>query len=120
MNYNPGQMLVIYLFSDGSVTADERKASLSLKIAVSSRGPLWATLAFRKGEHDLEWLPCSITEIGKNSRGDKVLQAIDNEMQAAGLSRVPDEILGELVPGRITELDGLPATVRDLLFCEIC
>ena len=120
MNYNPGQLLVIYLLSDGSVTTDERRSSYSLKIAVSSRGPLWAIFVFRKGEGSLEWVPSSVTDICGSDRGREVLQAIESELKAAGLSRVPDEILEELVPGRVTELDSLPATVRDLLFCELC
>ncbi|MGQ0778308.1 MAG: hypothetical protein ACT4NY_28520 [Pseudonocardiales bacterium] len=119
MNYNPGQLLIVYLLPGGSVTSDERAASHAVKVAVSSRGPLWAMLVSRKGDRELEWFPSTVGEIEDGSAGD-VFATIERTMQAAGLVRVSDNTLEELVPGRVTELDGAPATVRDLLFCELC
>ena len=116
MNYNPGQLLVVYLGPNGTVTGDEVAADFAVKIAVSSRGPLWALLASRKGAGPREWFPGSISDVQSGS----VLGTIEKTMGEAGLARVPDESLERPVPGRVTELDGAPATVRDLLFCELC
>lgn len=119
MNYNPGQLLAVHLLPDGSATSDERAASHSVSVAVSSRGPLWAMLVFHKGDRELEWFPSTVAEI-EGQRADEVLATIERTLHAAGLERVPDTTLEELVPGRVTELDGAPATVRNLLFCEVC
>lgn len=119
MNYNPGQLLVVYLLASGAVSSDERAASHAVKVAVSSKGPLWAMLVSRKGDHELEWFPSAVSGIEDGQAGD-VVAAIERTMQAAGFDRVPDSMLEEPVPGRVTELDGAPATVRDFLFCELC
>jgi len=84
MNYNPGQLLVVHLGPDGTVTGDEVAAAHAVKVAVSSRGPLWAVLAWRKGGGPRVWHPASTSDIGAG-----VLARIEEVMRAAGLSRPP-------------------------------
>ena len=48
-----------------------------------------------------------------------MLAAITRVLDAAGRWQVPDDVLGEPMEYRVTELDGLPATVCDVLFGEI-
>lgn len=119
MNYNPGQTLTVYLLSDGSVTPEPRAARCSLKIVISSRGPLWALLVLRKEAQELEWFPSSVNEL-RGEHASEVVAAVGRTMEEAGLDRVADEDLEQWVPGRVTQLDGAPATVRDVLFCELC
>lgn len=51
---------------------------------------------------------------------DRSADFTERGMGEAGLRKVPGEALARPAPGHRTELDGLPATVRDVLFCELC
>jgi hypothetical protein len=118
MNYRAGQLLVVYLGPDGSVTGEAAEAATMLRIAVSSRGPLWTLLAWRQDE-PRHWSPVPLGSIpGEHAAG--TIAAIDRVLSAAGLRRVPEDRLDEPVPGAVTDLDGAPATLRDVLFCEVC
>jgi hypothetical protein len=50
----------------------------------------------------------------------RVLRNIDQIMAESKRTLVVAAELDELVAGAQTELDGAPATVRDVLFCELC
>jgi hypothetical protein len=119
MNYNPGQLLVVHLDAAGRPTGSDTDAAWAATVAVSSRGPLWALLAGRAGAGPRVWVSTATAEL-EDGPGAAAVGAITAVMTAAGLQRVPDADLDRLVPGRVTEMDGLPATVRDALFCEVC
>jgi hypothetical protein len=116
MNYNAGQALVVYLAADGSPTGDEAAGASALRVWLSARGPLWTVLGARRGDGEREWH----IEPDAGPPAGNVLAGIGTRLAAAGLTRVPADILDQPVPGHETELDGMPATVRDVLFCELC
>jgi hypothetical protein len=117
MNYNAGQRLTVHLGADGEPTSDETKARYVLKAVVSSKGPLWTLLGFARGADPRVWYPLSVREMGESA--GRTSQRIAEVLDSAG-SRVEDELLDRPVPGQVTELDGAPATVRDVFFCEVC
>ena len=121
MNYNPGQQLIVYLTSEGSPVQEERAAHSFLEICISAKGPLWAILVLSAHPTSNFWYPSTLAAISNdNGVAGATFEAISEVMASAGLNRIGEEVLSELVPGRVTELDGAPATVRDLLFCELC
>lgn len=120
MNYSVGQQIRIYLTDDGLPIPDEPVASLALSVAISSKGPLYTLLAWHKRQEPSGWFPIAPDEVLSASRTGKVADAVHRVMRKAGLSRVPEQVLDQLVPGQVTDMDGAPATVRDVLFCEVC
>jgi hypothetical protein len=119
MNYAAGQQIVIFLDRDLSVTSTEAEASYSLRVCVSSKGPLWALLlCARKGSQTWEFIDISAILGSPDATGG--IAGIRDVMDAAGLTEIPHDSLEHLVPGKETDLDGAPATVRDVFFCEIC
>jgi hypothetical protein len=120
MNYNPGQKLQVWLRPDGRATSDPATASYRLTVVVSSRGPLWSLYGYRGfGPGAQVWYPCPVADIAALPGAAGVFHAVDECMRAAELRRVPDAVLEQPAPGHLTQLDGLPATLRDVLFCEI-
>lgn len=114
MDYSNGQELTVYMSADGSPTSDEVAAALAYHVCVSSKGPLWMLSGGRKTHQPREWRDVT----GGQVDADDVRRVIDEHMARARLDRVPDHALEDPVPGHLTEMDGLPATVRDVLFHE--
>jgi hypothetical protein len=112
MNYRAGQLLTVYLGPSGVPVADSSVAATMLRVAVSSRGPLWTLMAWHQ-DSPRHWSPAPVPS------GEPAVM-IGKVAAAAGLQRVPPERLDELVPGHETDMDGAPATLRDVLFCEVC
>jgi hypothetical protein len=119
MNYNPGQLLVVHLDAGGGPAAEETGAAWRLTVAVSSRGPLWALLIARAGHRPRLWLHTPAADV-EHGAGSDVVTAVARVMAAAGLERLPDADLDRPAPGQVTQLEGVPATLREALFCEVC
>jgi hypothetical protein len=117
MNYNAGQRITVLLTGAGAPTSGIEAASFRVAVMISSRGPVWALGLWKKGG-PREWLVASPGELA--GIGDRVMTAISATMEAAELRRVPDEVLDDEAEGHVTQMDELPATVRDVLFCEVC
>ncbi len=117
MNYNAGQRISAMLTADGKPTSDIAEAAYRITAVVSSKGPLWVLMPWHKPDGRL-WVPGPVPELA--GAGDAVLAAIVKVMDTAGLRRVPEEVLEDPVEDKVTEMDGFPATVRDVLFCEVC
>jgi hypothetical protein len=120
MNYRAGQLLTVHLGPDGTATGDAAQAWGAVKTAISSKGPLYALLAFRKKPGTNEWFPVGVSAAAREVAAGGALAAIVGVMRAAGLEQVPESTLDDPVPDHLTEMDDLPATVRDVLFCEVC
>ncbi|TMR01763.1 hypothetical protein ETD83_14110 [Actinomadura soli] len=120
MNYNAGQKLSLYLTADGRPTDDARAANHALSIWISSKGPFWTAIVHRGPEGELTWYPGSVSAVRETPAGNQILETIDRFMASHDLTLVPEEALGQPAEGHETEMDGAPATVRDVLFCEIC
>jgi hypothetical protein len=112
MNYRAGQLLTVYIGPDGAPVADRAAAGAMLRVAISSRGPLWTVMAFGQ-DSPRHWSPTAVPT-------SPVLVPIEAALTGAGLGRVPSDRLDDVVPNHETDLDGAPATLRDVLFCEIC
>ncbi|KAB2347837.1 hypothetical protein [Actinomadura rudentiformis] len=116
MSYNAGQKLGLLFLPDGSPTTDPRAATYSLGIWISSKGPLWTRILHCGQEGDLAWRPCPLSDFPNTS----LLDTIENFMRDKGLALVDDDILNQMAEGKETKMDGAPATIRDVLFCETC
>jgi hypothetical protein len=112
MNYRAGQLLTAYIGPDGAPVAADEGAGTMLRVAVSSRGPLWTLMAWRQ-DTPRRGSPTAVPA------GDPV-PMIAAVLADAGLQQVPPDRLDDPVPGHETDLDGAPATLRDVLFCEVC
>ncbi|MFI0450853.1 hypothetical protein [Actinomadura sp. 6N118] len=116
MNYSAGQKLGLLLLPNGSPTTDPRAAVYSLGIWISSKGPLWTRMLHCSQEGVLVWHPCSLTGLPDPA----LLATINDFMRGKGLTLVDEDTLGQMAEGKETEMDGAPATIRDVLFCETC
>ncbi|MFC6933539.1 MULTISPECIES: hypothetical protein [Actinomadura] len=120
MNYNAGQRLGTYLLADRSPTQDPRAATYSLGIWISTKGPLWTLLLHRGEPGKAEWFPAPLSEVAGTPEVDSLLHTIETYLRSKGYTRISEEALDEMLPDKETEMDGAPATVRDVFFCEIC
>ena len=116
----------MFVLADGRPTADDRAAAYALKAAISARGPLWALLPSEKASpcrRQVNPDPCAASGAGLGDRhrpAGGAIAAIEQTMRAAGLDQIPAGVLDAPAPDHETQLDGAPATVREVLFCEIC
>lgn len=118
MDYRAGQILTVYFDSNGLPIRDERGSKTAVKVAISSRGPLFALLAYQRS--DIAWSPTPIAEILRSPAVENAVDSIRSALHGSELTEISENELDELVPGFVTELDGSPATLRDVLFCELC
>lgn len=120
MNYNAGQRLGTYLLADRSPTQDPQAATYSLGLWISTKGPLWTLLLHRGEPGRTEWFPTPLSEVADTPEGASLLHTIEAYLRSKDYTRIPEEALEEMLPGKETEMDGAPATVRDVFFCETC
>ena len=119
MNYRVCQMLELFVSVDFRPVAEETEAADLLKVAVSAVAPAWTLVAYRRGDRPREWTQTSADRVWARLPS-AVRSAVVGTMENAGLHHVREAELDRWVDGAVTELDGAPATVRDVLFCELC
>lgn len=117
MNYRAGQLLTVSLDGDAHPLPAEQGGIL-MRIWVSSRGPVFTILpAVKEGNIvDLK-VP---SEIQRLVCGSEAADAVRRLLSEVGLTEVAEDLLSQPVPGHLTEMDGAPATVMEVLFCELC
>jgi hypothetical protein len=120
MNYNAGQRIMVYLADDGTPMTDMAAARYRVVVMISSKGPLWARSTCRTHPDAPGWFRTPASSISDLMAGNDTLLAISGTLAAAKLRFVPDEVLDVEIDCKVTMMDELPATVRDVLFCEIC
>ena len=114
-NYNVGAFLTLHLDAKGNETANAPGARYALTVAVSSKGPLYTLLLADRDGNGFYAAP-----FAEDLPFRTLVAQLRAFLREAGLLEVPQERLEEMVPGHLTELDGAPATLRDVLFCELC
>ena len=119
MNYAAGQQIVVYLLPSLSVASGEADAGYALRVCVSARAPLWTLLlCTRAGPHTWEFTDPS--RILSTPETAAVLAGVRAVLNETGRTEISPDLLEQPVQGKETDLDGAPATVRDVFFCEIC
>jgi hypothetical protein len=113
MNYSVSQRMYLYFDESGrQVEEDADSRVLRLDFLMSSRAPLYTSITLVRIDTN-EWqLGSSITEVAQ-------LSAMHRILQQEGYEFVHGQILEELVSGAVTEMDGVPATVFEVLFTEL-
>jgi hypothetical protein len=119
MNYRAGQSLSFKLTVQPSRAGG--KESIEVRVYISSKAPLFGVYILdvkgrftREGEigHPVpeDRLPASAREVIERCR---------RVLTQHGYREVPRDLFDEPVPGCLTEMDGLPASVFQALFAEV-
>lgn len=115
MNYANGQRLAFCLDDEGNPTAQEQ-AAYEMQIHISSKARLFAIYNLnRVGKN--EWRPISEADLPHQSVNP--IRLTEAMLKSMGYERVANAYLSKEVPGHFTELDGVPATVFEVLFSEL-
>jgi hypothetical protein len=116
-DYSVSHMIEISLGENGDPVRDVAEQRYLLKAAVSLVAPAWTVFLYQRVD-ERTWVPSS-QPVERVVPSD-VWRKIEDLMAEKGRCFVATDALGESVPGARTELDGAPATVKDVLFCELC
>lgn len=121
MSYASSQQLVLGLTAMGTVVPSLDPSSVAKVVAyVSSKGKLFAILAFeveKATRAAKEWLPARGE--GHHAGLREVVGKLASVLEAEGYHRLSGPALERLAPGHVTEMDGAPARVFDVLFTEL-
>jgi hypothetical protein len=113
-NYSMSDTFEIGLDADGR-TADVSVSRCIIELFISYRGPLYA-LRFINCVAERVRIVSVIECFPFDSR--RVVSRVAKTMKSLGYERVNDEQFLILIDGFVTELDGLPATLFNVLFSE--
>lgn len=128
MNYSSGQRIVVWLSEPCRVVAPyDAQAKYRLVDIVSSRGPFFALVILKlSATTDLnahreqpERIWESVGEESLPANVKRLRQRVAALMQTKGYKLLEEPLLSQQVQGRVTELDGKPATVFEVLFSEL-
>jgi hypothetical protein len=130
MNYSAAQKLIVWLSEGGRpVPPNERDGKFQLITFISSKGPFFAFTVLKLSDGETGWKEKGLTE---PRRFWTVLALKDVPKKIAPLEKkisvviesnnytlLEERLLSKEAEGHLTELDGKPATVFDVLFSEI-
>jgi hypothetical protein len=130
MNYSSAQKLVVWLDRGcRPVAARDPKSAYRLIDFVSSRGRFFAFLTLGLSTSTVGWKEKGLEEprrswsvVARNSLPDEIKSVqsrIASIMDANRYSLLDESVLSQEAAGQLTQLDGQPATVFDVLFSEI-
>jgi hypothetical protein len=130
MNYSAGQQVIVWLDkSCHPVLPNDRDAKYRLVDYVSSKGPFFAFVVMRLSDTAAGWREKGLTEprpywtiIGAKDLLEKIAsiqKKISAVLRSSDYALVEEPVLSQEVEGHVTELDGKPATVFEVLFSEI-
>jgi len=123
MNYSSSQQLVIGLDALGTAVRSLATTSATKVVAyVSSRGKFFTVLVFEAKENPRvakEWIRLGSDEEVRRVGASEVVRALSSLLEAEGYRKLSGPMLWDLAPDHVTEMDGAPATVFDVLFSEI-
>src|SRR5690348_5945190 len=130
MEYAAAQQIVLWLDSRFAAVESQTRARLQVSALISSKGPFFMTLFRRLDQVDSEEASCRGLPRTGNCwvRADRHLlpreveksgAELENSLQMLGYHRIPERELSKSVPGKLTQLDGLPATIEQVLFSEM-
>ena len=121
MNYSSAQKLKVWADVQGTpVLPLDRKARYVVVVFVSSRAPYCAIvcleiIGLQSGRLELKALPLENVPPGLRACADQIAAKLAD----AGYHFISGDISKEIAKGHVTEMDGAPATVFDVLFSEI-
>lgn len=112
MDYASGQLLRLFLARSGECTSPQ-EAHYCIGAYISSCGPYFAWRAW-ENRPDAWVLLESFPDVVRST-----MTHVDTLLEEHGLSRLEGQVLETVVPGRMTRLEGKPATVFEVLFSEL-
>ncbi len=117
-DYTRAAVLHLYLDDRGnSVTAESRTATTHACFYLSSRGDLYAIRCWIPFILGAGWRPAQNEELSRRVKA--LLRRVSRALEVRGFQFVPDEVGYQPADGHRTELDDAPATVFEVLFCEV-
>ena len=117
MNYRASQVVRLHL-NDDYVSCEYNSSNVTRQLLyyISSKGPFFARVLMAKTADNLwELLPESL----QGFYFCDVVQKIDDQLCKSHLTLLEGEVLKEIVPGLTTDMDGVPATVFEVMFAEL-
>jgi len=113
MNYSSCQRLSVYIQPDGVlVEKDSESAAWRIDFLISSRGKFFTRVGLQRMSRK-EWKVVRVTS------DFTLVHRIGRVLEKEGFEPVPIDILEESADGFLTEMDGVPATVFQVLFSEM-
>ena len=113
MNYSASQKLSVFLDAQGKpVQREDPWATNEVVLLISSRAKLYTTLG-------LERLVGNEWRVRTCDTAPGLLSALHRLLQEEGYAHVQGTVLSEPAEGAVTEMDGVPATVFQVLFSEM-
>lgn len=128
MNYSVAHQIVIKYDDDGHPAQPDKGYRYRLIVLLSSRGKFYTIVVYRRTD-----VGCDYREYGLPSAGtyhlrfdyreqegiQSSLESIRGVLQNVDVHEVDPDYLNEYVPGKVTEMDGVPATLFQVLFSEL-
>jgi hypothetical protein len=114
MNYANGQKLAVGVLEDGTAVEMQR-SHFEVDIYISSKGRFYAMLFLQRVRGN-EWKTLD-PEVALGAPA--LLRTIRGTLAHAGYKELAGAQLWDTVPGHLTEMDGVPATLFAVLFSEI-
>jgi hypothetical protein len=117
MNYSAAQKLTIFFDAQWQPCekSDARRA-FEVYVFISSRGPFFTTCILNRSNRNVWTLYPQATN---DDRCVRVVAQIRRSLTSRKLQELTGPVLEDLAPGHLTELDGAPATVLQVLFSEL-
>lgn len=117
MNYNASQKLSIFL-ADNHRVCDRNAEHVTHEIAflISSRGSFFTSVCLHRIAQN-EWMGSGKCE--SNKQVQTIQEQVKTVLKREGLQPLYGGLLNELAEGQVTEMDGVPATVFQVLFSEL-
>jgi len=129
MDYGASNRLTFYfdkksriISSAENYTKEERwvKADYFVEVLISSLGDFyWSRVVGKKKILGLTMKKNATRTEGFSSEVLQNKSKVDDFIENLGFQSIPEILLGKIVPGKKTDLDGSPATVFDIIFSEI-
>jgi len=121
MNYSAGQRLNTTFSPEGSpIAREDETGTFMVIIYLSSRAKVWSVLV-RQLQIDKKYGSIwNTAPLGAERPWLlKAIRAVSEVLHSLGWIRIADSELDAVVEGHVTELDGKPATLFEVLFSEL-
>lgn len=113
MNYASAQKLSVFVDREQRpVPRDAESSCRELVFLISSRADLFAAVELERNSGN-EW------RVSRAAAASRLSSKLAGVIEEAGYEAVHEGVLSEMAPGRVTEMDGAPATVFQVLFSEM-
>ena len=93
----------------------ESHPRIQYRLFVSSRGPLYTILPYLADEHG-DWRRSADDSVFQE---DSAVACVQSVLESHGYEFVATDLLERPAPGHVTDMDGAPASLRDVIFTEL-